>query len=722
MANFPQPISTLAGVLLKRNISPSECVKIDLSVCPQAVAEQELGDPIKGNVDFCERLPYHDTHGQPLEFARFRINYKDAGTYKDAKGKIQSWPKYKQAYGGAQRLFVYLPRLEGLDWHEIASDAKCPVVITEGEYKSITACKAGLITMGLGGVWNFGKSQPTFPPPIEDFDWFGRQVYICFDADNDSTAEFPLKVQVQRAATSLAEKLYRASAKPVYLNIARTPTFLKARALDPTAKMGLDDFLTAGGTVEELFKEQTTPTHNEDLALLNSKYAVCVGAAGNGVMDLDVGKMIRQRAFEEAEYHRYIEVPTASGGAKTVQVTQMFLKQRDRPTIRRVLFEPAVMPGFDRSQEVYNQWTGWPELRLDGEPPNGKLRVELVGVWRHLIEKLFGDHADYFETWCAHLIQKPGEKTSIGVMLVSVLNGVGKSLLGEILRGMVGDSHSKSVQLDRLKSNFNSIIERCLFLQMDEANGLQDGLETRLNDLITSDTVVVEHKGFDPIVVSNYMRLYLTSNSMRPIRLNKENRRWLVVNAGVVSGELKEWSEWCGTQAKRLRSSEGLWILRNHLEGIDLSEWDPTARVAITADMEYMVESSRTQNSVRVDQLLERMAEDWEAGKPWVVTGVLNSVSNKVWDDVKAEIRARGGQTLGHTFKVAGKTTKGVVLDPSGVLPRRIDASGTSKKWVLDVKGDLSKWDSDWAAGVARAARAWTETDDLVQRTNNGKY
>lgn len=719
MANFPTAISTLAGVLNKRQLTPDDAKNIELKICSQSEAEDELRTRLYGNIDFTERLPYHGLHGEYLDFARYRINYKDAGTYiKD--GKVERHPKYRSPKGD-QRQFVYLPKVGGLDWENIVINENEPLMITEGEYKAITACKAGIPCVGLGGIWTFYHTAGyNMPPPLDQARWIGKQVLICYDADQESTQDAPLKPTVGQAAMALATKLYKLGAVPRLLYIARTTAFAEARKRDPKTKMGLDDFIMAHGDIDELFSTVHNPIECRELAELNSQYAQCRGLAGVGVMDTNLGKLYRVQDFKNVELHRIRKSVGPKGGVTKIYVAEEFLEQRDKPTVDRIVFEPAWKPGYDRERAIYNQWTGWAEL---GEMLEHEGKREVDRVWRKLIDKLFGEHADYFERWCAHLMQRPGEKTSIGVILVSVLNGVGKSLLGEILRGMVGDVHGKACQLERLKSNFNAILERCLLLQVDEANGLQDGLESKLNDLITSDTVTIERKGFDAVTVSNYMRIYMTSNSMRPIRMNRENRRWLVVNAGVVEAELEDWSRWCDGAAKILKSQDGLGALRERLLRLDISDWNPTARVVVTEYMDEMVESSRSWSNVKVDELVKYCTEDWDNKKPWLITAELASVEGgKTIADFKAQVRARGGQTLKHYYKYNGKKVSGVVIDLLGLFPRKRESAGTGNgtKWVLDMTGGLGDFDTDWVDAAARAVKAWNMVNTLVR--GNDKY
>ncbi len=125
-------------------------------------------------------------------------------------------------------------------------DPHRPLLITEGARKADSAVSRGLCCVALLGVWGWrGTNGFGGKTALADWDAIalnGRAVYLAFDSD----------VMTKR---------------PVYAALVRLKTFLESRGaqvqviyLPPGeggGKVGLDDFLAAGGTVEELLQLAT---------------------------------------------------------------------------------------------------------------------------------------------------------------------------------------------------------------------------------------------------------------------------------------------------------------------------------------------------------------------------------------------------------------------------------------------------------------------------------
>jgi hypothetical protein len=68
-----------------------------------------------------------------------------------------------------------------------------PVIITEGPVKGLVLCQAGALPIALNGVWTAvsknGNGKYSLRPELFDFQWLGRGVYLCFDADQGSNPD-----------------------------------------------------------------------------------------------------------------------------------------------------------------------------------------------------------------------------------------------------------------------------------------------------------------------------------------------------------------------------------------------------------------------------------------------------------------------------------------------------------------------------------------------------
>ncbi len=142
--------------------------------------------------------------------------------------------KYETPIGATMAVDVP-PRIRGQ-----LGDPTIPLWVTEGVRKADSATTVGLCCLALLGVWNWrgtnshgGKTVLAF---WESVALQERRVYLCFDSD------VMVKKTVHGALARLGAFLTRRGADVRY-------AYLPA---DSGAKVGLDDYLAAGGTAERL--------------------------------------------------------------------------------------------------------------------------------------------------------------------------------------------------------------------------------------------------------------------------------------------------------------------------------------------------------------------------------------------------------------------------------------------------------------------------------------
>jgi hypothetical protein len=264
-------------------------------------------------------------------------------------------------------------------------------------------------------------------------------------------------------------------------------------------------------------------------------------------------------------------------------------------------------------------------------------------------------------------------------------------------------------------AKFNAQLGRKLFLQMDEADGRFSGHESKLKDLVSADTMIIEPKGFDSYSVDNFLRIFLTSNSAAPIRLDAENRRFFVCGPSMTSKFAKqEWQPWVDSIAKKLKSVNGLRILHWYLSKVDITGWNPVARVVVTPQMEEMVQASRSKASTVVDGLWDSFMEDPDG--VWLLTSDLRGKDNKIWADFVDKVRIEGGETLGFEGVYKSQKLRGTLLDREGKLPQK---QNTQQKWMLDRCSGFGG-EQAYKAGV-RANIAYTAWKDNTVPPSN-KY
>lgn len=146
-------------------------------------------------------------------------------------------PKYETP-GGISPVVDVHPRML-----EEVRDGTGPLLITEGGKTGDAATSQGIPTVVLPGVWMWcvPKVRPyRLKPCFDHVRLEGREVMVAFDSDCMS------KAGVQDALAALVSALQGrgAAVKVIYLPDA---------ADGSGAKQGVDDYLTAGGTIREMF-------------------------------------------------------------------------------------------------------------------------------------------------------------------------------------------------------------------------------------------------------------------------------------------------------------------------------------------------------------------------------------------------------------------------------------------------------------------------------------
>jgi Domain of unknown function (DUF3854) len=121
---------------------------------------------------------------------------------------------------------------------ERLKDRDTPIWITEGVKKADAGCCAGLAIVGLTGVWNWLRDGAALPD-FRELVLKDREVILCFDSDT------AVKPEVRKALKEIGG----------WLKISRHAD-VKYCCLphNGDSKTGLDDYLAAGHTVDDLLQ------------------------------------------------------------------------------------------------------------------------------------------------------------------------------------------------------------------------------------------------------------------------------------------------------------------------------------------------------------------------------------------------------------------------------------------------------------------------------------
>jgi hypothetical protein len=227
-----------ADLQKKSGLTDETITAANIHSIPPCDIQKILGKGYADKVNSLLAFPY-----QQNGFCRYKL-------FPPIKDKDGHKIKYFQAPGSGVHLY-YPPGIE----NDI-SDPSIPLSIVEGEKKALKGHQEGIVSTGIGGIWNFKeKGSDELAPDFDSIPLSGRVVNLIPDGDYHKNKD------VQRAVLSLAQKLKEKGATPYLISLP-----------DGEEKIGLDDFLVQYGVSEfwDLPREEIKTDPYERLNLPSS--------------------------------------------------------------------------------------------------------------------------------------------------------------------------------------------------------------------------------------------------------------------------------------------------------------------------------------------------------------------------------------------------------------------------------------------------------------------
>lgn len=479
-------------------------------------------------------IPYFDSTGRALPDMR-RIRFTDGAL-----------PKYGQPRGVAPRL--YLPPLAEPRWSAIATEPeptakapRTPVVLVEGEFKAIAVSRLGVPCAALGGVWSWQskKQGRDVIPDLRALEPAGRDVFLAFDSD---VARNP---EVARARDFLSAALVNCSARVYWIEVPD---------LDATSKAtGIDDYLAAqpdpGAALTALLHTATPHAGLADLLALNAAYLHVQGPKATGIYSPRDGRFLTYGVFDRELAGRKVLRRSAKGTLTEIPLAHAWLDWSGRRRAKGFCFRPAEPEGLT-ADGCWNTATPHPAPRKGDVKP-------FLDLCAWLFQHEDPSTLRWFLAWCAHPFRRPGEKLLTAVYLWSSQQGAGKGQLARCLTAAHGEENATTIAFDDLRSDFVSArLVRKTFVAVDEASGGFESREYsgRVKKLITDPTISVNQKYQPAYEIENAAAWLLTTNHVNSIKIEREARRFLVVEGPRVHPEDRERNQLPLALVKRLNT------------------------------------------------------------------------------------------------------------------------------------------------------------------------
>ena len=484
----------LLADLRRSGLTPRDATKLGLQVLTPTQTRMRTPFQVPAYL-----IPYRDLRGKKTSF--YRIRYL-AEVKRFGEDKPE---KYHQPANTLPRAYLPPLALGATTWADLAANAAAPLLITEGEKKAAKACKSNLPCVGLGGVWSWRalKQGVAFLDDLEAFNWADRPVTLCFDSDGSSN---PL---VLGALHALAREL---DARGAVVHLLILPP------ADDGAKQGLDDLLAARG--KAAFYELEPEPYAEKAPLWQLNQEVALIRDLGGIYHLETRQVLSKTTFVEVLFaDRVLKRINAKGELDNVNAAGAWLRWERRREHARLDYVPG--QSLVLADGALNLWRGWGVTPAAGD----------VGPFAALLDYVFaGADAEraWFERWLAYPLQHPGAKLYQAVLLLSLAQGTGKSLLGYTLGRIYGDNFAV-VSQEELHADFNAWARYKQFALGEELTGTDRRRDAdKLKHLITREHVTINAKYQPTYTLPDRLNYLMTSNHPDALFLEQTDRRFFV--------------------------------------------------------------------------------------------------------------------------------------------------------------------------------------------------
>lgn len=313
----------------------------------------------------------------------------------------------------------------------------------------------------------------------------------------------------------------------------------------------------------------------------------------------------------------------------------------------------------------------------------------------------------------AHCVRFPEKKLKYA-LLVKGAENEGKSLLGMLMRQLLGHDNWTTVETDQLKEKFNGWAHEKLFSVVEEIKIPGQEAYVILNKvktLITNPVISIRRMQTDSRPELNFCNIYLTTNHDDCLPLEDDNTRFCVLFTRFLrNDEVIAWHN-------ELRETEGeiytrlLWDdiqerpaqFKQMFDDYEFSEfYDEGGRAPATEFKSMMAEDGKSEERVLLEQLLEH------GDDPTISNDIL------VWSSFREHLDRRDMGNKLHNRAVAS------FLKPMGFVKAR-----PVTIWLNGKAQNLSVWTKNFALldranqntlipdAVAKAKAALLERDEL---------
>jgi hypothetical protein len=191
---------------------------------------------------------------------------------------------------------------------------------------------------------------------------------------------------------------------------------------------------------------------------------------------------------------------------------------------------------------------------------------------------VFGDVAEVFLDWLAHIEQKPGELPHFGWVHISKQHGTGRNWIATVLgKVWLGNVALNFKLIETIEKGFNESLSRTHLAVIDEINEGGNSMwkhTSALRQLVTEDHRLINPKFGQLRTEYNTCRWLIFSNHTGALPLDEHDRRFWVVNKPLTPKEESVYQE----MYRLISNQEFIDSVRFYLSNQDISKFNAGQR------------------------------------------------------------------------------------------------------------------------------------------------
>ena len=253
--------------------------------------------------------------------------------------------------------------------------------------------------------------------------------------------------------------------------------------------------------------------------------------------------------------------------------------------------EEFVKSGAFVPKYIYNTWKGFHIQKVINDDKQYKEELDfLLNNFRRLVnnEEI---HYNYLIKWMAHLFQKPHRKTEVCVGLKSVIQGIGKTSIYDLMTKMMGQDLTAKIENPErdLFGDFNELIANVIFILLEEWDAnVNIKYQKRMLDAISGKQDNINIKGGGKSKEDSFTNYMCVWNTYGMRIVESDRRVWALENVGEKPG-----SKYFDDYFKLLENEQVLKRLYDYLMRVDISDFHPAEDRTKTALREQMIIEQR---------------------------------------------------------------------------------------------------------------------------------